>query len=497
MKRICLILCIAVMFSACHHHTEHHHHEEEEEKALLTAYNDEYELYAESDFLIANQPCNILAHITQLIDFKPYNNKIADAYLVIGGKKAKASVETSSTPGIFHIVVTPPAAGSGELVITLPVADSTSQLHCEIQVCANEETADEYAESTHVHSASAISFSKEQSWKTDFATAFPSQQPFGQVIPVVAQVQTAPGNEMMVVAQSSGIVSYVAQNLFEGKEVTKGTSLVAIHSENLIDDNLTVRLNEAKNNYESAKDNYERAKSLINNKIVSEREYIELKNAYENSKLIYENLQKNVSKNGSTVTAPMSGFVQQIFVQNGEFVTVGQSIMMISQTQNVVIKADVPQRYGSVLPFIKDVTVEDPVSHKVYDSKELDCKILSYGKSVSSNSFMLPVSLQVNNIGAFTAGGFVKIWLKATTNEQALLLPKSALIEEQGNFFVFEQLTPELFEKREVKIGATDGKMVEILSGITQEQRIVVRGAIMVNLSKASGALDPHAGHVH
>ena len=65
------------------------------------------------------------------------------------------------------------------------------------------------------------------------------------------------------------------------------------------------------------------------------------------------------------------------------------------------------------------------------------------------------------------------------------------------NFFVFVQLTPEFFEKRPVKTGATDGVRIEIKEGVTKGERVVSRGAILVKLAQASGALDPHAGHAH
>ncbi len=67
----------------------------------------------------------------------------------------------------------------------------------------------------------------------------------------------------------------------------------------------------------------------------------------------------------------------------------------------------------------------------------------------------------------------------------------------QGAFFVFAQVTPELFEKREVKIGINDGIKTEILNGITKSERIVTMGAILIKLAQATGTLDAHAGHVH
>ena len=107
------------------------------------------------------------------------------------------------------------------------------------------------------------------------------------------------------------------------------------------------------------------------------------------------------------------------------------------------------------------------------------------------------VSLQIDNNGSFVTGGFVEVYLKTLSNSQALTIPVSALLEEQGRFFVYVQVTPELFEKQDVEIGATDGLKVEITKGITQNQRIVTVGAVFIKLAQATGSLDAHSGHVH
>ena len=70
-------------------------------------------------------------------------------------------------------------------------------------------------------------------------------------------------------------------------------------------------------------------------------------------------------------------------------------------------------------------------------------------------------------------------------------------VEEMGAFFVFVQITPELFEKRPVKKGATDGFRTQIIEGISENERIVSKGAVLVKLAQAAGALDIHSGHVH
>ena len=110
---------------------------------------------------------------------------------------------------------------------------------------------------------------------------------------------------------------------------------------------------------------------------------------------------------------------------------------------------------------------------------------------------MLPINIQIDNKGAFVSGGFVELYLKTLTNSQALTLPNAALLEEQGSYFVFVQVHPELFEKREVKVGATDGLKTEIVKGITPKERVVTEGAILVKLAQATGTLDAHSGHNH
>ena len=94
-------------------------------------------------------------------------------------------------------------------------------------------------------------------------------------------------------------------------------------------------------------------------------------------------------------------------------------------------------------------------------------------------------------------GSFVELYLKTTTNKEATTIPVSAILEIQGYYFVFVQITPELFEMREVKIGATDGLKTEILQGLSKDERVVTKGAVHIKLARGTGALDAHSGHVH
>ena len=122
--------------------------------------------------------------------------------------------------------------------------------------------------------------------------------------------------------------------------------------------------------------------------------------------------------------------------------------------------------------------------------------ILSVGKSISAHHYLIPVVFEIDTQVDLLSGGFANVYLKAKGKE-ALTVPESALTEEQGVFFVYVQITPELFEKRKVTVGSSDGQLRVILSGLNQEERIVTKGAILVKLASVSNSIDPHAGHVH
>ena len=74
-------------------------------------------------------------------------------------------------------------------------------------------------------------------------------------------------------------------------------------------------------------------------------------------------------------------------------------------------------------------------------------------------------------------------------------VPLSARTEQQGLFYVYEQLGADCYRRIQVWRGADDGERVEILRGLSGGERIVTKGAINVKMASASGAI-PH-GHSH
>ncbi|MCK9207018.1 MAG: efflux RND transporter periplasmic adaptor subunit [Salinivirgaceae bacterium] len=493
------VVMLAIVLVSCNHHHETEIHEGHEAvKIQFTAYSNEFELFAEADPFVAGQPSNILSHFSHLPSFKALEKGGMTIRMTVNGKKTTQTLNKPTRKGIFSFNLIPETSGKGRIVFDILTDTGTFQVIVpDITVFGGEEEARHAEESAVLSKTNTTVFTKEQSWKIDFATGLPSKEPFGQVIKTTAQILPAPGEEMILTAKTNGIVLLTTNYVLEGDSVSKGQLLFSISGNGLAEDDASVRFTETKNNFEKAASDYERMKELSKEKIVSGKELLEAKNKYDNSKAIFDNLNENFSLKGQNVTSPMAGIVKQLFVQSGTYVEAGQPLLTITQNKTLVLHAEVSQNYIPILGSIHSANIRTLPNNQIYTLEQLHGKVLSYGKITNSDNYLIPVNLQIDNLGGFVAGGFVEIYLKTLTQSQALTVLTTTLLEDQGNFFVFVQVTPELFEKREVKIGATDGVKTEILNGISAYERIVTKGAILVKLAQATGSLDAHSGHVH
>lgn len=506
-KKIFYYILLVLIMSGCRGNQESNsedlnatetEHDHEEIKIQFTAYNSEFEVFAEADGFVTGKKSNVLSHFTNLSDFSPLESGNITIQLNINGKQTVQTLEKPTRKGIYSFDIQPENSGVGQIIYDIKTDKGDFQLVAsDITVYATEEEADEAAEAAVPSKTNTTVFTKEQTWKIGFATELPTIEPFGQIIKTTAQVQSTQGNETILAAKTNGIVLISGNNILEGESISSGQVLFTISGSGLANNNSSVRFLEAKNNYEKTTSDYERSKELAKDKIVSEKDLLNAKNQYDNAKVIFDNLNKNFNATGQRVASPINGFIKQLFVQNGQYVEAGQPIATVSQNKTLVLHADLQQKFASILGTINSANIGTLYDKQIYSLEQLNGKILSYGKSTNANNYLIPINLQIDNKGSFIPGSFVELYLKTLTNAQALTIASSALLEEQGIYFVFVQITPELFEKREVKTGATDGFKTEIIEGLIQNERVVSKGAILIKLAQSTGTLDAHSGHVH
>ena len=93
-------------------------------------------------------------------------------------------------------------------------------------------------------------------------------------------------------------------------------------------------------------------------------------------------------------------------------------------------------------------------------------------------------------------GQSVNLFVETARAEDTLAIPSAAIVEEDGRPIAFVQAGGETFQKRDLTLGIRDGNWVQVLSGITEGERVVTKGAYAVRLASVSSAIPAH-GHVH
>ena len=343
--------------------------------------------------------------------------------------------------------------------------------------------------------AGDVSFSKEQSWKIDFATGLAVEDSFVGAIKVVAKVETIPSNFTTIVATANGKVQFVG-NMVTGKEVSYGEPVFYLEGGDVTDNDAAVRYAEAESDYEVAKADFERKKLLFIDKIVSERDYQAAEAAYKQAEVRFNSMKRNFNEGKVILRSEIDGFVSELLVSHGDYVEPGTPLAVVQRGGDMNILAELPVRYAAQLSNIESVNMELP-SGKVCSVDEVGGRVLAVGKSVNGCD-MLPLTITIAKLEELVPGSIVTLYINsADAKSKGVVVPRTALVEEMGNFFVFVQNSPVSFEKRSVKVGNTDGRRVRLESGVKAGERVVTKGAVVLKLSQGAAALDPHAGHVH
>ena len=314
---------------------------------------------------------------------------------------------------------------------------------------------------------------------------------FGQVIKTTGQILSATGDEITVPATTNGMVSFYKAGINAGLAVRSGDALVAISSQKMLEGD---PLQKAQTAFQIAEKEFERAEALIKDKLISQKEYNETKLTFENARIAYQASAGKQSAKGMNVTAPISGFIKNKLVSEGEYVEAGQPLFTITQNRKLQLRADISESHYKNLKSISSANFKTPYEANVYKLSELNGRLVSYGKS-AGESFFIPVYFEFDNIGDMLPGAYTEVYLLGQTQKEAITVPVTALTEEQGIYFVYVQLDAEGYEKREVKTGVSDGERIEILSGLATGEKVVSKGAYHIKISSASASI-PH-GHEH
>ncbi len=181
------------------------------------------------------------------------------------------------------------------------------------------------------------------------------------------------------------------------------------------------------------------------------------------------------------VTAPRAGVIVERNATPGQVVAYGQSdtplnLFVIADLGTMWALADV---YEPDVPKVKlgqHVTVMLPCC----PGERYEGQVVNIGDSIDKDSRTLKVRVVVPNRGrSLKAEMFVKVSI-ATGSAQVLALPGGAIHREGTAPFVLVAKGRDEYERRPVKLGAEFNGQVEVLDGVTPQDRVVASGGILL-----------------
>lgn len=375
------------------------------------------------------------------------------------------------------------------ILLSLLIAIAMTMMGC------HQHSGDEHHHDSHEghdHSEDFIFFTQEQADAANMKVEILSPDTFRQVIKTSGIVMASQGDEYTISSTANGIVSFYKSSIVPGTVVKAGEPIVTVSSNALPEGD---RIAKTKLAYETALKEFERASSLVKDQIISVKKYEQIRLAYETAKMEYEAQASNYSKNGVRVTSSINGFVKNLYVSQGDFVSVGQPIATISQNKKLQLRAEVSEKYFGSISSISGANFKMAYDNKLYKLSELNGRLISHGKASDEESFFIPITFEFDNIGNIIPGSFAEIFLLSTAQLNKISVPVSAITEEQGLYFVYTKMDDEHYSKQEVTLGESNGERVAVISGLSDGDKIVTNGVYQVKLV-ATPSVMPE-GHTH
>lgn len=197
--------------------------------------------------------------------------------------------------------------------------------------------------------------------------------------------------------------------------------------------------------------------------------------------------------------APVAGtVVSQVGTAVGEYVSAERTLFTILDARTVFLEAKVPEASARRLSDAKGASYELPSERGNFRPILAGGgRLVFSGLQVDAATRTLPLVYEMPNAQAqLRVGESVTLYVETASATNALAVPDSAIVEEDGQFVAFVQLAGETFDKRTLKLGIRDGNWVQVRVGLSAGERVVTKGAYAIRLSSVSSVIPAH-GHAH
>ena len=315
---------------------------------------------------------------------------------------------------------------------------------------------------------------------------------FGNIeVKTVATGSVVPEDEVEIKPQVQGIIDYIAK--YEGDFVNQG-DLIAVIKVVPNEQALIAAMGRVKNSelrLNNAQLEFNRNEELFKRRVISNQEYNnlkltfeqaaqELRNAEADYQIIKEGSIGGSSSANTNIRATTTGTILEIPVEIGDQViqsnsfNAGTTIATVADLTKMVFEGKVDEGEVGKLK----VGMPLKVSLGAISDKEFDARLRFIAPKGLEESgavkFKIEGDVTVEDDFVIRAGYSANASLILDRKENILVLPEALLQFDKATDkpYVEVEIGEQKFERREIKIGISDGINVEILEGLTETDKV-------------------------
>ena len=205
----------------------------------------------------------------------------------------------------------------------------------------------------------------------------------------------------------------------------------------------------------------------------------EVKNLEDSARISQLNIDEYVevlSKTATEVRSPVDGVVSNLKAQENYLVDTDSSLLEIIDADDLRIIVEIPEYNTQTVKLGQSIRVRQDISDddKVYDGEITKISRLSTTSSMTGEN-VLEAEVKTNETIPNLVPGFkIKAVLQLKSDVKNIIIPKIALQNEEGKYFVYTLDEKNTIRKKIITIKNIVGDNIIVLSGLNPGEEIVL-----------------------
>lgn len=269
--------------------------------------------------------------------------------------------------------------------------------------------------------------------------------------------------EAMVVAKVGGIVKELQ---VEESDIVKAGDLLA----QLEDEQLELEAQRAKATMDRLQNELNRKEELYNKNLISAQEFENAKYEFQAQKSAYELAQLDLKY--TQIRAPINGVISDRLIKVGNMINIDQEVFEITDFDPLLAVLNVPEHEMSKLKKGQQSIIQvDAIPGETFEGSVLR---ISPTVNPETGTFEVTVSIK-DESRQLKPGMFGRVRIVYDTHQNALMVPKNAVMTEDGTSSVYI-INNSMAYRKTISTGYINGDNIEILQGLNPADTVVTIG---------------------